>query len=186
MQSTLDFWNQDNFEAERIKQKAKEEYKKRIRLILKSKLHGRNQIQAINTYAIPVLTYPAGIIKYTQEEKRTLDTKTRKQMTMHGSLHPRADVDRLYLPRKEGGRGLLSAEDSINKEENSIAQYVKNSSQPTLKETKHIMINKDPESNDDFDKRVKRSRREKWNQKKLHGVWPKTLDANSPHSNLWL
>ena len=176
----------DNFEAERIKQKAKEEYKKRIRLILKSKLHGRNQIQAINTYAIPVLTYPAGIIKYTQEEKRTLDTKTRKQMTMHGSLHPRADVDRLYLPRKEGGRGLLSAEDSINKEENSIAQYVKNSSQPTLKETKHIMINKDPESNDDFDKRVKRSRREKWNQKKLHGVWPKTLDANSPHSNLWL
>ena len=48
------------------------------------------------------------------------------------------------------------------------------------------MINKDPESNDGFDKRVKRSRREKWNQKKLHGVRPKTLDANSPHSNLWL
>ena len=96
---------------------------------------------------------------------------TRKQMTMHGSLHPRADVDRLYLPRKEGGRGLLSVEDSISKEENSIAQYVKNSTQPTLKETKQIMINKDPESKEDFDKRVKRSRMENGTRmKKLHGV----------------
>ena len=55
----------DNFETDRIKTKAKDEYKRRLRLILKSKLHGRNQIQAINTYAIPILTYPAGIIKFT-------------------------------------------------------------------------------------------------------------------------
>ena len=176
----------DNFETERIKTKAKEQYKRRLRLILRSKLHGRNQIQAINTYAIPVLTYPAGIIKFTQEEKRTLDTMTRKQMTMHGSLHPRADVDRLYLPRKEGGRGLLSVEDSINKEENSIAHYVENSSQPTLTETKQIMLNKEPQPKDAYDKRLKNSRKDKWHQKKLHGVWPKTLEAASPQSNLWL
>ena len=35
-------------------------------------------------------------------------------MTMHKALHPRDDVDRLYVPRKEGGRGLVSIEDGID------------------------------------------------------------------------
>ena len=43
-----------------------------------------------------------------------MDQRTRKQMTMHKALHPRDDMDRLYVPRKEGGRGLASIEDSIN------------------------------------------------------------------------
>ena len=34
-------------------------------------------------------------------------------MTMHKALHPKSDVDRLYLPRKEGGRGLISVEDTV-------------------------------------------------------------------------
>ena len=33
---------------------------------------------------------------------------------MHKSLHPRNDVDRLYISRKEGGRGLHSIEDSVD------------------------------------------------------------------------
>ena len=111
---------------------------------------------------------------------------TRKQLTMHGSLHPRADVDRLYVPRKDGGRGLLSVEDSINKEENSLAYYVQNTSQPTLQETQQIMINKEPQPKNNYDTGLKKSRRDKWNQKKLHGIWPKNLEAYSPQSNLWL
>ena len=39
--------------------------------------------------------------------------RTRKLMTMHKALHPRDDVDRLYVSRKEGGRGLASIEDSV-------------------------------------------------------------------------
>ena len=35
-------------------------------------------------------------------------------MTMHKALHPRDDVDRLYVPRREGGRGLASIEDSVD------------------------------------------------------------------------
>ena len=34
-------------------------------------------------------------------------------MTMHKALHPRDNVDRLYVPRK-GGRGLASIEDSVD------------------------------------------------------------------------
>ena len=42
-----------------------------------------------------------------------MDQWTRKQMTMHKTLHPRDDVDRLYVSRKEGGVGLVNIEDSI-------------------------------------------------------------------------
>ena len=35
-------------------------------------------------------------------------------MTMHKSLHPRDDTDRLYVSRKEGGRGLASIEDCVD------------------------------------------------------------------------
>ena len=35
-------------------------------------------------------------------------------MTMHKALHPRDDVNRLYLSRKEGGRGLASIGDSVH------------------------------------------------------------------------
>ena len=35
-------------------------------------------------------------------------------MTMHKELHPRDNVDRLYVSKKEGGRGLSSIEDSVD------------------------------------------------------------------------
>ena len=33
---------------------------------------------------------------------------------MHKALHLRDDVDRLYVSRKEGGRGLASIENSVD------------------------------------------------------------------------
>ena len=32
---------------------------------------------------------------------------------MDGASHPKSDVDRLYIPRKEEGRGLISIEDCV-------------------------------------------------------------------------
>ena len=43
-----------------------------------------------------------------------MDQRTRKLVTMHKVLHPRDDVDRLYVSRKEGRRGLASIEDRVN------------------------------------------------------------------------
>ena len=39
---------------------------------------------------------------------------TRKLMTMHKALHLIDDVDRLYVSRKEGGRGLISIEETVD------------------------------------------------------------------------
>ena len=41
-----------------------------------------------------------------------MDQRTRNLMAMHKVLHPRDDIDRLYVPGTKGGRGLTSIEDS--------------------------------------------------------------------------
>ena len=46
---------------------------------------------------------------------------------MCGGLHTKSDVDRLYVERKQGGRGLISVEQCIREEENSLGFYVTNS-----------------------------------------------------------
>ncbi|KAL1448063.1 hypothetical protein WDU94_010922 [Cyamophila willieti] len=94
----------DGIQHKRMKTKLTKEYTRRIRNILNSELNSKNKISAINSLAVPVIQYSYGIIKWTLAELRKMDTKTRKQMTIHGALHPRADVDRLYIPRKNGGR----------------------------------------------------------------------------------
>ena len=50
--------------------------------------------------------------------------RTRKLITMHKALHPRDDVDRLYVPRKEGGRGLASIEDSVDTPIQRLEVYI--------------------------------------------------------------
>ena len=43
---------------------------------------------------------------------------------MHKVLHPRDDVDRLYVSRKEGGRGLASIEDSVDASIQRLEDYI--------------------------------------------------------------
>ena len=44
------------------------------------------------------------------EEIKKIDRKTRKMLTMYKVHHPKADINRLYVKRKEGGRGLVQVE----------------------------------------------------------------------------
>ena len=43
-----------------------------------------------------------------------MDQRTRKLMTIHKALHVRQNVDRLYVPRKEGGRRHPIIKDSVD------------------------------------------------------------------------
>jgi len=47
-----------------------------------------------------------------RQELQILDKKTRKLQTIHGQHHPKADVHCLYVPRKQGGRGLMHLEEA--------------------------------------------------------------------------
>ena len=53
------------------------------------------------------MRYGAGILKRNTDELKSLDRRTRKFMAMHGVLHPRSDIGRVYLSREMGGRGLI-------------------------------------------------------------------------------
>ena len=44
--------------------------------------------------------------------------------TIYGALHPNSDVDRLYIPRKEGGGGLISIEDCVELPIRGLEVYV--------------------------------------------------------------
>ena len=83
-----------------------------------------------------MIAYKAGIVDWNKEELRQIDTMTRKQMTLHGVLHPRADVDRLYVSRKKGGRGLRSIFDVVTLEKAAVAEYVENANEPILRKLK--------------------------------------------------
>ena len=70
----------------------------------------KSELEAINTLAVPLVTYSFNIINWTLQELTKLDTKTRKFLTMYKMHNLKSDVDRLYLPRTEGGRGLIQLE----------------------------------------------------------------------------
>ena len=45
-------------------------------------------------------------------------------MIMHKALHPRDDVDWLYVSRKEGGRGLASIDGSVDTSIQRLEDYI--------------------------------------------------------------
>ena len=69
------------------------EYKRRLKLVLKSKLSGKNKITAAKTCAVEVLRYSARVVQWKTDKLKVLDRKTRKMMTLYGALHPKSDVD---------------------------------------------------------------------------------------------
>jgi len=81
-----------------------------LRLVLGTELRAKNKIQAMASLAVPLLRYHFGIINWCQDEPQKLDRKTRKLLTIHGQHHQKADVDCSYVPRKQGGKGLMQLE----------------------------------------------------------------------------
>jgi hypothetical protein len=67
---------------------------------LGTELSAKNKIQAIGSLEVLVFRYTFGIINWHHEELQKVDRKTRKLLTIHGQHQPKADVDRLYVPRK--------------------------------------------------------------------------------------
>ena len=114
----------DTIKHVEMKEKIQKEYLRRTRKLLETKLNSRNLIKGINNWAVPLVRYPVPFLKWTRDELKQMDQRTRKLMTMHQALHPRDDADRLYVSRKEGRRGLPSIEDSINASIQRLEDYI--------------------------------------------------------------
>ena len=73
-------------------------------------MNGKNKSKAINTLAIPVVTYSFNVINWNLEEVRRMDSKVRKLLTLNRMHLPKEDVNRMYVPRKERGSGMINLE----------------------------------------------------------------------------
>ena len=95
-----------NMEGENTKGKNKirQECYKRVRGILQLELNAKNKLEAMNILEISVVTYGFSVLNWNLEEIKRIDRKIRKLMTL------KADVSRMYIPRKEGGRGMTNLE----------------------------------------------------------------------------
>ena len=147
-------------------------------------------ITAINAWAVSLVRYSAGIVNWTKEELRLMDRKTRKIMTMNRMYryHPQSDVDRLYIPRKEGGRGLLNIMECVENEEDNLGRYVNASNERLIKYVKDENLLRIPEfTAEDTKKRRKEERMSNWKEKALHGKLVRnTEEVRSEESWSWI
>ena len=107
-----------------MKDKIRKEYLRRTGKQLETKLSSRNFIKGISTWGVHLVRYSGPFLKLTRDELKQMDQRTRKLMTLHKALHPRDDVERLYVSRKEGGRGLVSIEDSVDASIQRLEDYI--------------------------------------------------------------
>ena len=83
--------------------KIHKEYVSRVKKICKTELTAKNKITAINQLAIPTVTYSFGIVNWHEKHLNTLDIKTRKILTYHRVIYRNQCLERIYMPRSEGG-----------------------------------------------------------------------------------
>ena len=98
-----------------LKEELKNEYFKRLKKITSSKLNSINMISAINTFAIPAISYGCQVLDWSITQLEQIDRETRKVLKRNKCLNIHSDNHRIYLPRKQGGRGLLNITDQYKK-----------------------------------------------------------------------
>ena len=80
-------------------------------------------------------------------------------MTTHKALHPRDYVDRIYVTKKEGGRGLASIEDSVDASIRQLEDYIEKKNEGGL----ITAIRND--TGNTMDNRMIITRKRKWEEK---------------------
>ena len=163
----------DKFKEREMKDIFRTEYLRRFKLVMKSQLNGKNKIKAANTWAESLMRCGAGTIKWNKEELQGIDRKSRKIMTMNKELHPRSDVARIYVPRKKGGRGLISCESCVRREENNLSWYVRNSEEALLRKVGDSNVVNISEAADPKEYKVNevKETENEWKQKRMHGQY---------------
>ena len=95
-------------------------------------MNAANRFEAISTLTVPVVTYSFNIINWKISEIKRLDRKTRKLLTIHRMHQPKADVNRMYLPRRIGGRGLTKLETAYKSTTIEMETYLRNTDDALL------------------------------------------------------
>ena len=98
-------------------------------------------------------------------------------MTMHKALHPRDDVDRLYVSRKEERRGRASIKDSVDASIQRLEDF-------TEKHERGLITTIRNDTDNTIDDRMTTTRKQKWEKNQLYGRF-KRLINNISHQKIW-
>ena len=108
-------------------------------------------------------------------------------MTIYGGLHPKSDVDRYYVKRNEGGRGLISVERCIREEENSLGFYVANWEENLIRgvSAAETINTRETITSVEFKKRKAKELKEKWSEKRMHGQFIRETTEKVDKKKTW-
>ena len=105
---------------------------------------------------------------------------------MYGALHAKSDVDRLYIPRKEGGRGLISIEDCVELAIRGLQVYVHGSEERLIQAARGDKID-GLEAVSVLKRSKKEKRLEDWEKKVPHGQYLRqSKEVRSDQCWVWL
>ena len=177
-----------NIMVKEMKEKVRKEYLRRVNLLCESKLNAGNLIRGLNAWAVSVIRYTAGVLDWTKKECKAMDIRTRKILTRNGGFHKSSSVDRLYIRRKDGGRGLMSVRDCVMAEELGLKEYVLGSDEWMLKATAEILKFVPGEGKTVYKQRVETERKARVESKTFgHGKqFARVKDVGTEKSWKWL
>ena len=148
----------------------------KVRKLLETKLYNRNLIKRINTRDILLIRCLGTFLTWTREDLKQMDQRTRKLMTMHKALHPRDDVYRLYVSRREGRSELTSIEDSVDAKVR-LEDYIEKCEGRLITATRN-------NTDDTMTRKPDLTRKQKREEKQLYGRL-KRLISNISHEKTW-
>ena len=92
---------------------------------------------------------------------------------MDKALHPRDDVDRLHVSRKEEGSGLAGIEDSVDVSIQRLEDYIEKHEGGLITAIRN-------DSDNTTDNRMIIIRKQKWEEKQLYGRFKRLINNISP------
>ena len=106
-----------------------------------------------------------------------MDQRTRKLMIMLKALHTKDDVDRLYVSRKEGRRGLASTEYSVDISIQRLEDYIEKYEGVLITAIRN-------DTDNTISNRMTIPRKQKWEGKQLYKPFKRQIN-NISHDKTW-
>ena len=114
------------------------------------------------------------------------DQKSTKHVG-YQALHPKSNIDILYLPQREGGKGLLSLEQCVNVEKRSLGQYPKMNEDEWLRNSWEEGLIHEDEDPQVYRDKTSKSWTDEWQNMPMHGQFLRqTKDLSSNDTWQWL
>lgn len=164
----------NKIEHSKIKEILTGQFKTRLKKLLKSKLNSKNLTKAINSYAIPILQYSFGVVKWTQTDLERINRLVRTELSKFRKHHPGSAVERINLPRKDGGRGIIDVVASCKQQIDHLRKYFRSTNNDIHRAVVKVdnnltTLNLNADNHDHLSVKNREQSLREWGSKALHG-----------------